>query len=47
MAGRRPASHDARIFDPLNLASGVAGPDNDPLFTARQPAYAISISQRN
>jgi catalase len=38
---------DARIFDPLNLASGVAGPDNDPLFTSRQPAYAISIGQRN
>ena len=37
---------DERIFDPLNLADGVAGPANDPLFTARQPAYAVSIGQR-
>ncbi len=40
-------SCDERIFDPLNLADGIAGPANDPLFTARQPAYAVSISQRN
>ncbi|MBL8834423.1 MAG: catalase [Rhodospirillales bacterium] len=38
---------DERIFDPLNLADGVAGPTNDPLFTARQPAYAASFGQRN
>lgn len=37
---------DERIFDPLNLADGVAGPANDPLFTSRQPAYAVSIGQR-
>lgn len=37
---------DGQIFDPTNLADGLAGPD-DPLFTQRQPAYAISISQRN
>lgn len=37
---------DGRIFDPTNLASGIAGPTDDPLFTQRQPAYAISISQR-
>jgi len=37
---------DERIFDPLNLADGVAGPTNDPLFTSRQPAYAVSIGQR-
>jgi catalase len=36
---------DGAIFDPLNLAPGVEGP-NDPLFTARQPAYAVSIGQR-
>lgn len=38
---------DGVIFDPLNLADGLAGPVDDPLFTARQPAYAISITQRN
>ena len=38
---------DGTIFDPLNLASGIEGPANDPLFTERQPAYAISIGQRN
>jgi catalase len=37
---------DGSIFDPLNLARGIEGPTNDPLFTARQPAYAISIGQR-
>jgi len=39
-------SCDERIFDPLNLADGIAGPDNDPLFAARQPAYAVSIGKR-
>lgn len=38
---------DGTIFDPLNLAAGVEGPTSDPLFTERQPAYAISIGQRN
>lgn len=38
---------DGTIFDPLNLARGVEGPENDPLFTQRQPAYAISIGARN
>jgi catalase len=37
---------DGSIFDPLNLAKGIDGPTNDPLFTERQPAYAISIGQR-
>lgn len=37
---------DGAIFDPLNLASGLEGPANDPLFTQRQPAYAISIGHR-
>lgn len=37
---------DSSIFDPLNLAKGIEGPTNDPLFTQRQPAYAISIGQR-
>ena len=38
---------DSAIFDPLYLSSGVEGPANDPLFAARQPAYAISIGRRN
>ena len=38
---------DGAIFDPLTLAAGVEGPMNDPLFTARQPAYAISSALRN
>jgi len=37
---------DSSIFDPLNLAKGIEGPTNDPLFTQRQPAYAVSIGQR-
>jgi catalase len=37
---------DGQIFDPTNLADGLAGPTDDPLFMQRQPAYAISISQR-
>ncbi len=37
---------DDSFFDPSNLAKGVEGPANDPLFTERQPAYAISIGQR-
>jgi catalase len=37
---------DGAIFDPTNLAAGLSGPTDDPLFTARQPAYAISISNR-
>ena len=37
---------DNAIFDPTNTADGLAGPVDDPLFMQRQPAYAISISQR-
>lgn len=37
---------DQGVFDPGNLARGVDGPA-DPLFTARQPAYAVSITNRN
>ncbi len=40
------ATCDDSIFDPLNLAKGIEGRVNDPLFTERQPAYAISIGQR-
>jgi catalase len=38
---------DTSIFDPLNLAKGIEGPTNDPLFTERQPAYAISFGHRS
>jgi catalase len=38
---------DGMIFDPVNLASGLEGPANEPLFSERQPAYAISIGYRN
>lgn len=38
---------DRGIFDPTRLAEGVAGPTDDPLFTERAPAYAISITQRH
>jgi catalase len=37
---------DGSIFNPTNLAKGIEGPTNDPMFTERQPAYAISIGQR-
>ena len=37
---------DAGIFDPTNLADGIAGPADDPMFLPRQPAYAISFSRR-
>jgi catalase len=37
---------DAATFDPTILADGVAGPADDPLFAARSPAYAISLSRR-
>lgn len=41
------ATCDAGIFDPLNLATGIEGPKDDPLFTERQPAYAISFGRRS
>ena len=37
---------DAGIFDPTDLAAGVAGPKDDGQFAARSPAYAISASRR-
>jgi catalase len=36
---------DGAFFDPTRLADGLAGPD-DPLFTMRTPAYAVSITER-
>lgn len=38
---------DAVTFDPVNLAKGIAGPKDDPIFPARSPAYAISLTSRN
>jgi catalase len=40
------AKCDAGIFDPTQLADGIAGPKDDPLFEIRSPAYAISLSRR-
>jgi catalase len=37
---------DGGIFDPTNLADGIAGPKDDPMFLPRQPAYAISFGRR-
>lgn len=37
---------DAGFFDPTNLADGIAGPKDDPMFLPRQPAYAISLTRR-
>jgi catalase len=37
---------DASIFDPTDLADGLAGPKDDELFAPRSPAYAISQSRR-
>jgi catalase len=38
---------DGAVFDPQNLAKGIAGPKDDPIFPARSPAYAISITGRS
>lgn len=40
------AKCDAGIFDPTNLAEGISGPKDDPLFEIRSPAYAVSLSRR-
>jgi catalase len=37
---------DDQIFAPTNLADGIAGPKDDPMFEIRTPAYAISITNR-
>lgn len=37
---------DDQIFDPTNLAEGLAGPKDDPMFEIRQDAYAVSLSRR-
>ena len=40
------AKCDAGMFDPTQLADGIAGPKDDPLFAIRSPAYAVSLSRR-
>lgn len=40
------AACDASTFDPVNLADGIAGPEHDPIFAVRSPAYAISLTRR-
>ncbi|WP_082476035.1 catalase family peroxidase [Methylobacterium sp. Leaf99] len=41
------ATCDAATFDPVvSLPDGVAGPATDPMFAARSPAYAVSLSRR-
>lgn len=38
---------DAVYFDPAELADGIAGPKDEALFTARKPAYAVSLGKRS
>jgi catalase len=37
---------DAITFDPTNLAEGIEGPENDPIFHARSESYAVSLTRR-
>jgi catalase len=45
-AAAEAARCDGTIFAPTILADGIEGPENDPMFAIRTPAYAISITQR-
>jgi catalase len=40
------ATCDAFSFLPGNVADGIAGPANDPVFQARSPAYILSLMRR-
>ncbi|MDZ4843673.1 MAG: catalase [Hyphomicrobium aestuarii] len=40
------ATCDAGIFDPTNIATGLAASPDDTLFAPRSPSYAISLSRR-
>jgi catalase len=40
------ATCNAFSFLPGNVADGVAGPTDDPVFAARSPAYIVSLSRR-
>jgi len=41
------ATCDAGIFDPTNIASGLAPSKDDTLFAPRSPSYAISLTRRS
>ncbi len=36
---------DAFTFLPSNLTQGIAGPENDPIFLIRSPAYVVSFTK--
>jgi catalase len=40
------ATCNAFSFLPGNVADGIAGPSDDPVFAARSPAYAVSLIRR-
>ncbi len=40
------ATCNAFSFLPANVADGIAGPTDDPIFAARSPAYAVSLIRR-
>jgi catalase len=40
------ATCNAFSFLPGNVADGIAGPTDDPVFAARSPAYAVSLIKR-
>jgi catalase len=41
------ATCNAFSFLPGNLAEGIAGPTDDPVFAARSPAYTVSLIRRS
>jgi catalase len=41
------ATCNAFSFLPGNVADGIAGPTDDPVFAARSPAYAVSLIRRS
>jgi len=40
------ATCNAFSFLPANVADGIAGPTDDPVFAARSPAYTVSLIRR-
>ena len=40
------ATCNAFSFLPANLPDGIAGPNEDPVFAIRSPAYAVSLTRR-
>jgi catalase len=41
------ATCNAFSFLPANVADGIAGPTDDPIFAVRSPAYAVSLIRRS